>query len=219
LLGKRYRMSSRDHAAVRFLKELAIRLRYVDEFSQRQTLLTFREDFKAITADRPIPGLVWSIHYLPPRARRIALWLLGRIGNKQTASVVSHCVEDPDIATRRTAVQALRRLSAWATLRRIAQQERDPVIRRLAAAAERPPAEFAGRLERFVRNDVDEAETQSDDEPDRIALAINVQPGSGLPPKSPWFIRRILEHIRWLVGHDPPVRFRSEPEKESKPPF
>ena len=218
LLGKRYVMSGHDRAVVRFLDGLGDRLRGAEQAGQRLTLLQFRDDFQAIIENRPIPGLVLTIHFAPRQSRRIAVWLLGRIGNRQTVSVVSLCTADPDVATRRAAVQALRRLSAWAMLRRIAVQERDPVIRRLAAAAERPPADFSDRLARYVRHDVDGEVRESEEPATRISLEVNAQPGSGLPPKTSWFIRRILEHIRWLVGRDPPAQSWTPLQKGPKAP-
>jgi len=163
-------------------------------------LLALRNDFRAIQAKRPIPGLVWCVKHGDSATRRLTVWLLGRIGNRCTTSVVSALSDDGDVRVRKEVAKALRRLTAWAELREIAAREDDPVVRRFATQAEVPPREFSERMTRFLDSDVENVGQPDGTVSGARPLHVNTTIGGGSPPKSRWYIRLILEHIRWLVG-------------------
>jgi len=163
-------------------------------------LLALRKDFRAIQSDRPIRGLIWCIARDDSDLRRLAIWLLGQVGNRHTKHVLMLCSREDDVRIRKEAVRALRRLEAWAELREIAARETDPVVRRIAKSAEAPPREFSERMGRFLDNDVEVVENPDEASPGAKSLYVNTTIGDGTPPKSRWYIRLILERIRWLVG-------------------
>jgi len=163
-------------------------------------LLALRKDFRAIQAKRPIPGLVWCVKYGDLDTRRLAIWLLGRIGNRYTTSLISALRDDPDVCIRKEVVRALRRLRAWAVLREIAVSENDPVVRRLATRAEVPRRDFSERMAKFLDNEIDNVAQADGTAPGVRPLYMNTAIGEGTPPKSRWYMRLVLEHIRWLVG-------------------
>jgi hypothetical protein len=167
-------------------------------------LLALRKDFRAIQAKRPIPGLVWCIARGDSGTRRLAIWLLGRVGNRYTASVVAALSHDSDVRVRKEVVKALRRLKASAELREIAARENDPIIRRIASSAEVPPREFSERMAKFLDNDVAVVEQPDAADSGAKPLYVNTTIGDGVPPRSRWYMRLILEHIRWLVGRNVP---------------
>lgn len=199
LEGRRYLLLGRDHAVRRFFKQLGSLLRQGSN-SSLPILLALRQDFRAIEANRPIPGLVRCVADGDSDTRRLAIWLLGRIRNRCTTSVVAMYSRDRDIPVRKEVAKTLRRLEAWAELREIVTREYDPVVRRIAKLAEAPPREFSERMARFLGNDVEIVEQPDEVGPGAKSLHVNTTVGDGTPPKSRWYIRLILEHIRWLVG-------------------
>lgn len=197
---KKYVLWAPDHAVKRFFQLLTRFVRNADTGMNLRLLLALRKDFREIQAKRPIPGLVWCVKYGYSDARRLAIWLLGRIGNRYTATLVSSLGNDGDVRVRKEVAKALRRLKAWVELREIAAREDDPVVRRFATQAEIPHREFSERMTRFLDNDVEVVEQRHEADPATKSLHVNTTIGDGTPPRSRWYIRLILEHIRWLVG-------------------
>lgn len=209
--GRRYYLDASNHAAKRFLQKLARFLQRMESSPTLPILLSLREDFRAIQSARPIPGLVWCVARGDSGARRLAIWLLGRIGIWSTTSVVATSIHDRDVRVRKEAAKALRRLEAWAILREVAACEDEPIVRRIAKSA--PSREFSERMTRFLDSGVENV-----GQPDRTgsgakALCVNTTIGDGTPPRSRWYIGLVLEHIRWLVGRHVP-RFS---DKQAKP--
>jgi len=163
-------------------------------------LLALRKEFRAIQRNCPVTGLVWCVERGDTDTLRLAIWLLGRVGNRYATSVVAAQSRDDDVRIRKVAAKALRRMEAWAELREIAVREDDPVVRRIAMSAETPPREFSERMGTFLDNDVEVVETPDEASPGAKSLYVNTTIGDGTPPKSRWYIRLILERIRWLVG-------------------
>jgi len=181
--------------------------------STLQILLALRNEFRAIRRSHPLFGLLWCITRGDSETRQLAIWLFGRVANRHQTSVVAALSHDRDVRIRKEVAKALRRLGAWAELREIAAREDDPIVRRLAESAEAPPREFSERMTRFLDNDVEVVERPDEADPGPKSLCVNTTIGDGTPPKSRWYIRLVLEHIRWLVGRHVP-RFS---DKKAKP--
>jgi hypothetical protein len=190
---KRYAMTGPDLAVRRFLEELGQHFRRTPLAG---SLFPFRRDFRLIECDEPVAGLLWWVLHYHGLTRKVAIWLLGRIRHGCDVSVIANCQGDADPRVRRHAAKALSRLAAWGALRDIAAIDPDAVVRRIAEHASQPPAEFRSRLSRFLKEEV-KAAALATGEPS--PLLVNATIGVGLPPKSSWFIRRILERIRRLV--------------------
>jgi hypothetical protein len=125
--------------------------------------------------------------------------------------VVAALSHDRDVRIRKEVAKTLRRLGAWAELREIASREDDPVVRRFAESAEAPPRSFSERMIRFL-DDVEVVEHPDETDPGAKSLCVNTTIGDGTPPKSRWYIRLILEHIRWLVGRHVPKFSDKQPK-------
>jgi hypothetical protein len=88
-------------------------------------------------------------------------------------------------------------MGAWRVLRAMAQREPNPQIRRIATA--RPPRPFPHRLSHFLRH-FGSQEVSTED--GRLFVAPDLNIRQGRPPKSPAYIRLILERIHSIVaGH------------------
>lgn len=197
---KKYLLWAPDHAVKRFFQLLRQFVRDTDTGMALRMLLALRKDFRAIQAKRPIPGLVWCIRYGDSDTKRLSVWLLGRIGNRYTTSLISSLRDDSDVRIRKEVVKALRRLRAWEVLREIAVREDDPIVRRHAVLAEVPRRDFSERMTKFLYNEVENVAQAEGAAPGTRPLYMNTAIGEGTPPKSRWYIRLVLEHIRWLVG-------------------
>ncbi|MBC8869896.1 MAG: HEAT repeat domain-containing protein [Planctomycetes bacterium] len=196
----------------RFLRQLARFSFRTESSSTLPILLALRKEFRTIRRSRPLFGLVWCITRGDPDTRRLAIWLFGRVANRHQTSVVAPLSHDRDVRIRKEVAKALRRLGAWAELREIATREDDPVVRRIAKSAEAPPREFSERMGRFLDNDVEVVETPDEASLGAKSLYVNTTVGDGTPPKSRWYIRLILERIRWLVGRHV-SKFSDKPPK------
>lgn len=132
------------------------------------------------------------------RLRRLAVWLRGRCGGALETATVSRFATSPDRALRKEVVRCLKRLSAWAELRAIAETDPDPQIRRLATqSGSRPYANrLAGYCEGIPRRLFQRPS------PD-VFVAPEFEAGQGRPPKPQWLIRMILDRIRRLVAATP----------------
>jgi hypothetical protein len=199
-VGAKYRVvNGPSRAALRFLDQFDV---YLQRAAGPVSLLPFRRDFRLIEYYEPVVGLMcWADRGEGP-CRTIAIWLLGRIRPLRDVSVIARC-HNADPHVRRHAAKALWRMEAWALLRELAADDPDPVVRRIAEHAARPPADFQSRLSRYVRDEVHSKALEELPRRERLQLYLNAVPGVGLPPKSPAFIRMILERIRRLVRGDP----------------
>jgi hypothetical protein len=193
---KRYVVNGPSQVALRFLDQFDL---YLQRAAGPVSLLPFRHDFRLIEYYEPVVGLMWWAERGAGPCRKIAIWLLGRIPYGCDVSVLARCRFDADFRVRRHAAKALWRMGAWAALRDLAADDPDRVVRRIAEHAARPPTDFATRLSRYLRDEVHAQALASRPRRERPRLYLKATPGVGLPPKSPWFIRMILERIRRLV--------------------
>ncbi len=128
-----------------------------------------------------------------PAVRRIAVWLRGRCRGNLGAATLAQLWQTDDVGVRKEITRALKRMGAWDYLRVIETADPNPRIRRIA----QPPTRraFSVRLARFLTR-IGRHEAGL---PAPLLVSENCEPGAGRPAKSGLFIRRILEHIRWLV--------------------
>jgi hypothetical protein len=128
-----------------------------------------------------------------PALRRIAVWLRGRCRGNLGVATLARLWHTDDVGVRKEIIRALKRMDAWDYLRVIETVDSNPRIRRMARPSRRRA--FSVRLSRFLarigRHDAGQ--------PAPLLVSENCEPGGGRPAKSSVFIRRILEHIRWLV--------------------
>ncbi len=129
--------------------------------------------------------------------KRLAIWLLGRSPGTLGTSAIADAARNGRVLIRREAARALQRKHAWAQLRDLLADDEDARVRRFAT--QRSPQPYQQRLESFL-GDVTPRETSGRRAALQVAADLASSPGR--PPKSPQFIRYILEHIRALVsGH------------------
>jgi hypothetical protein len=126
--------------------------------------------------------------------RRFAIWLLGRTGGKLGTSSLSDAALTDHVVLRREAVRALKRKQAWSALREISQCDPDERVRVLARQTR--PHDYVERLAGYLGDVAPRAVPQTRP---ALIVATDLRSRPGRPPKSPYFIRYVLERIRWLV--------------------
>jgi hypothetical protein len=131
--------------------------------------------------------------------RKLAVWLRGLCGGTLGTKIIFDLRDDGDESMRRVVTRALRRMSAWWELRRIARWESSPAIQRMATAKE--PTLFGDRLSAATRNFTRGAPSEDRSERSRMTLSISrfLDLAGGKPPKSPQVIREILLRIHRLI--------------------
>ncbi len=189
--GKRYRLRGAGARSLSLLRDIARNPRC----QSKDDLLRLRPRIRAVLG-APAPV---ALSYLVDRTKytraiRLAIWLLGRIGNSYATPSVLARVNHADFRVQREAIRALKRLHAWPQLARIQQSHDDPRIRTLAEAIS--PRPYSDRLASFVAcsKPIEHAEVAHE-----LVLAPDVEVGGGRPPKSRWQIGRVLRRIRRLV--------------------
>jgi hypothetical protein len=189
--GKRFRLRGAGRRSLSLLRDIARNPRC----QSKDGLLRLRPRIRAVlSAPAPVALSYVADRTKYTRALRVAIWLLGRIGNAYaTPSVLCH-VNHADFRVRREAIRALKRLHAWPQLARIQQSHDDARIRALAKVS--PPRPYADRLASFV---ADSKPIEHTEVAHQLVLAPNVEVGDGRPPKSRWQIGRVLRRIRRLV--------------------
>jgi hypothetical protein len=162
--------------------------------------LAYRAEFREILRQEPIVGLARCVRDDDGASCRLAIWLLGKLGGKVAIGVVAARRYDPDARIRRRVVKALLRMGAWRQLREMAREDPEPVIRRIAAYAERSPTDFNRRMSHFVQHNARRRDSGGPRSSEQQLVCLTNSIGGGRPPKSRFRIRAILEHIRALVG-------------------
>ena len=125
----------------------------------------------------------------------LAIWLRGWYRGTSGTREVTDVLPLLEARERRVAVRTLRRLSAWPQLKNLATHDLDERVRRLATVA--PPAKHKKRLSKFL-NLLEEREITDSPQAD-LYVADHVDFSWSRPAKPPWFIRVILERIRFSL--------------------
>lgn len=146
---KKFALYSADHAARRFLSRLSRRrLVQLDDSDRWLRLIAYLDDFRRLHRDRPIAGLLWCSLYGDVEMQRIAVWLLGKSGNRAVIPALLRLAPHPQQSIRKEVARSLRRLNAWAELRAISGREADPEVLRFTVQP--PPKSFPSRLAQFL---------------------------------------------------------------------
>lgn len=163
-------------------------------------LLPFREHVRHVPAGVVLAYAAQRTNH--PALRCLAVWMRGRRGGTIGTPVIASLYHTTDFTLRKEVVRALQRMHAWAPLRRIELCEQEPRIRQLAR--QRPARAYRGRMDRFLQQVAPcKAPLGSSTLHEQADLNLH----GGLPPRTPAFIRSILERIRQLVRGE---RRRSE---------
>jgi hypothetical protein len=190
--GKQYRFHAGD---IHVLEELAAILARRPHDPNPYWLLPLREQIRHIHAGAVLAYAAGQTNHAALQC--LAVWLRGRSGGKIGTPVIANLYRTTDFTVRKEVVRALQRMHAWAALRRIEWCEQSPRIHHLAR--QRPAKAYRSRMDRFLQQVA----------PCKLPLGsgrLHEQDGlnlhGGLPPRSPTFIRAVLERIRRLVRGD-----------------
>lgn len=160
-------------------------------------LLKLRPRIRQLLASTPHITLACLIDTSDePIVLRLSIWAAGKAGSRYaTKSIVSHS-QHPDIQVQREVVRALRRLSAWFELTRIAAESEQPEIRQMAENVSLRRDDFSDRLAHYLACTHARPLAAGHAE---LVLSPSLEVGKGRLPKSGWQIRRTLRRIRLLV--------------------
>jgi hypothetical protein len=183
----------KDFHVVWFLSTFVISRWRQSSQTPSRSLLSYRQEFRAIADSKPVTGLVWCLlRSRREESRLLAVWLLGRVGADRVATLLRDEARDASLRVRRATVKALRRLGRLREMRTLTAIETDERMLRLAGYA---PRNFPRVLAKWH---VPEGAAVA---PPPRPLEVFVEIGADSPrrPKSRDFIRRILDHIRHLL--------------------
>lgn len=158
-------------------------------------LLPFRDLLR-----RPSAGMIFAYAAQQcryPQLRCLAIWLRGRRGGKIGMHTMAALYRGGDATLRKEVTRALKRMQAWSELRRIQACDPEPRIRRLAR--QKPPQPYRTRMTQFMQQ-VTPCQSLPAHIPFFEQSHLEIQEPN--PPKSPSFIRSILERIRALVQRE-----------------
>jgi hypothetical protein len=193
--GKSYCLGHVDLEALALLAKLVIENPWP---ANPRWLLPFRTRLRQLGAGVIFAYVAQQTPYPVPRC--LAIWLRGRRGGAIGTYAIASLSRSDDPVQRKEVVRALKRMHAWAALRRIEASEPIARIRRLAR--QKPPRDYRARMSQFLQHVTPRTL------PSSVAglyenADIDLQ--GGVPPRSPGLIRAILEHIRTLVRGKKPV--------------
>jgi hypothetical protein len=202
LQGRKYRVGEQGMRALKLIAQMV-------EASDRESgkpscLLPYRARARDVVQAPQRALLVYVAEKVTnPAVQRAAIWLRGRCRGSLGTAALARLWISADVGLRKEITRAFKRMEAWDYLRVIETSDPNPRIRRLANQSTRRP--FGVRLARFLAR-IKHREVRR---PAPLFLSDNCDPTGGRPAKPQCHIRRILEHIRWLVRT--PVD-REEPE-------
>ena len=199
--SSRFRYRGRTHPlpreSVRQLKKLARIADLADGGASGSPtwLLAYRGVFRDILENTSPAMLAWLVEQTGHVSlKRLAIWLLGRHDGTLGTLAIANAAQHPEVAMRREVARALKRKHAWSQLREIFADDPDDRVRRLAE--QHSPPSHRDRLNTFL---ADVAPQKPSGQRTQLRMNVDMEAEPGRPPKSPQFIRYILEHIRLLV--------------------
>jgi hypothetical protein len=130
-----------------------------------------------------------------PTVRILAIWLRGRCGGHLGTSTLFKFSTSTDDQTRKEVARSLKRMSAWAQLRQIADCDPNPRIRRIATV--QPARPYHVRL-KSVLDDLSRVEVVA--RKGSLFVSPKLDMKQGRRPKPRAVIRAILEHIHRLLA-------------------
>ena len=195
--SKKFRLGRRGVRALELLAKIAER---TADPNDGPWLLRRRHLIREIEQISPRAPLTLVIDRTgDERLRVLAIWLRGRCGGTLGVSAVAHFSTSSSRVLRKEVARCLKRLSAWADLRKMAETDAAPQIRRLATQWPSQPyasrlatssRHFSRRLVRFRRS--------------QLFMSPDLDLTQGHPPKHRQLIREILQRIRQLVAKSTP---------------
>jgi hypothetical protein len=177
------------------LKLIALMVEASDRESGKPScLLSYRARAREVVQSPPRALLVYVAgEATNPAVQRAAIWLRGRCRGSLGTASLARLWTSADVGLRKEITRAFKRMEAWDYLRVIETSEPNPRIRRLATQSTRRA--FAVRLARFLAR----IKRREVGHPAPLFISDECDPTGGRPARPRWYIRRILEHIRWLV--------------------
>jgi hypothetical protein len=158
-------------------------------------LLPYRQRIREVMRAPPRATLVHVAERTgDPALRQLAIWLRGRCRGTLGSTTLAKLWPEADASLRKELTRAFKQMDAWDYLRGIEATDPDPRIRRMARQP--APSSFHGRLAQFLES---VAPREASQEETQLVLGKEFDADGGRPAKPDWLIRRILEHIRWLV--------------------
>ena len=192
--------------ANRFFAELSLvasERRSAKEGIGRPILFPFRDDFRRLISDQSIDVLryVFLIDR-DPLLRSVGIWLLSHSANRcQLLGIEEYC-DDPSPMVRKHVARALYRLEARQLLQRMSADHPLDLAVQWFAQAGPNQTDFEERLRRYSEH-VDHATAQAATEAEPMSFWARFEKWYLTPPKSNWYLRRILERLRHYIhgGH------------------
>ena len=155
-----------------------------------------RPIIREIQASHQVAVLTLVVDRTPdPVLRILAIWLRGRCRGTVGTKILAKCGNHPDFHTRKEAVRALKRMSAWSVLDDIANSDPNERIRRMATC--KPSRPISQRIADFTLN---LARLSTSEHEKRLYLSSKLDITRRKPPKSLATIRNILKRIHLLVS-------------------
>lgn len=192
LNGRRYRVGPSGIRTLRLLSELT----EIHSSSEQRSASRRRDRIRASEMFLSRSVLCLVIDRTDDRwLRLLAIWLRGRVGGSLGTAVVARFATHPDDQTRKEVARALRRMSAWAHLRDMAENDSCARIRRLATT--RPAQSYHSRLSRYC-NHIPLTAVESLGH--RLFVSPDLDIREGRRPKSRFRIRLILKRIQQIVA-------------------
>lgn len=193
--GKKYGAAGYELADGTLLARIVADRCQAFSYGRPVRLMTFRAEFRRIAGRPRVAGLIPCLNGPHPELVRLTIWLMGRKHAKYAIPLIAPYSQSINVRVRRETARALRRLEAWSELRTMAEFDSDERVCCLATPA--PAKPFDQRMARFAG---DTREEQPAARRSRAMTFIERVPmGPGKIPKTPEFIRALLERIHRLV--------------------
>lgn len=177
----------KDTAALQFLHAVA------DEWQpdQPSLLIRFRHQFREIIEHRPIAGLLACLDTSNENLIRVAVWLLGRCGDRSARTVLAEIGTCSNPRVRRDVAHALNRLCAWPQIRSMELVESEVRVLRCLRSAKREldTSRLRGCASGAAATQLVVIERST------MPYWMGVLPGRGRAPKSLDYVRLLLERI------------------------
>ena len=192
LFGRKFRVGKDGVKALRLLTVIHDnRAGHTDQ----GWLIRLRGQIRQVETLQSQVVLSWMIELADdPSLRVLAIWLRGRCGGHFGASSLAAYSTGANVQTRKEVARALKRMRAWVELERIASQDDDGRVRRIASTEPRP---YRQRLDDFATHVSRLFVAPANRE---LIVSDDVDVTLGRPPKPISLIRAILERIHRLIS-------------------
>ena len=194
LFGRRYRVGASGVRALKLLVEAYDCFRHSSVSNRPFAARHLIKKIRRIDAKSTLCLVIGTTDN--PTIRILAVWMRGHCGGTIGSQVLSQFCNDEDARLRREVARALKRMSAWDALGKMAQ-DCDPRVARMAIS--KTPKPFAIKFERFS-NSVSSIDHQTSTGHLTLGTGVSLDHNQGKPPKSATAIRAILMRIKNLLS-------------------